>query len=68
MGALGCMDAEQDSAWLSLLVLSPEYLAGSECQHEMQRAFVRDPDLSNSTGKKSRTRYSTLRVYRARHK
>lgn len=49
IGALGCMDAEQDSAGLNLLVLSPEYLAGPDCVHEMQRAFARDPDLSNGS-------------------
>ena len=49
IGALGCMDAEQDAAGLTLLVISPEYLAGPDCVHEMQRAFVRDPDLSNGS-------------------
>ena len=49
IGAFGCMDAEQDSAGLNLLVLSPEYLAGPDCMHEMQRAFSRDPDLSNGS-------------------
>lgn len=49
IGALGCMDSEQDSATLNLLVLSPEYLNGPDCVHEMQRAFARDPELSNGS-------------------
>lgn len=34
------MDAEQDASDFSLLVLSPEYLASTMCQHEMQRAIA----------------------------
>ncbi len=34
------MDAEQDASDLSVLVLSPEYLASAMCQHEMQRAIA----------------------------
>lgn len=34
------MDAVQDAADFSLLVLSPEYLASAMCQHEMQRAIA----------------------------
>lgn len=34
------MDAEQDASDLSVLVLSPEYLASAMCQHEMQRALA----------------------------
>ena len=33
------MDAEQDVSDLSVLVLSPEYLASAMCRHEMQRAI-----------------------------
>lgn len=34
------MDAEQDVSDFSLLVLSPQYLASTMCQHEMQRAIA----------------------------
>ncbi len=34
------MDAEQDASDLSVLVLSPKYLASPMCQHEMQRAIA----------------------------
>ena len=40
------MDALQDAADLSLLVLSPEYLASAACRHEMDRAITGDPDFS----------------------
>ncbi len=36
------MDAEQDACDLSLLVLSPDYFASKNCQHEMQRAMASD--------------------------
>ncbi len=37
------MDAIQDAADLSILVLSPEYLRSDYCVHEMKRALRRDP-------------------------
>lgn len=49
LGALGGMDSDQDWADRSLLVLSPEYLNGSDCAHEMRRAIARDPDWSNGS-------------------
>ena len=42
---VGQMDAAQDGAAKSLLVLSPEYLASAYCRHEMQRAIARDPNF-----------------------
>ncbi len=42
---VGQMDAAQDSADASVLVLSPEYLASDACRHEMKRAVARDPRL-----------------------
>ena len=39
------MDNEQDSADMSLLVLTPDYLASDYCCYEMQRAINRDPDF-----------------------
>jgi hypothetical protein len=44
---LGQMDATQDSADLSVLVLSPDYLASKNCVHEMERAIARDPLFQN---------------------
>lgn len=44
---LGQMDATQDSADLSVLVLSPDYLASKNCVHEMERAIARDPQFQN---------------------
>lgn len=43
----GQMDATQDRAEMSVLVLSPDYLASDYCRHEMQRALARDPDFQN---------------------
>ena len=40
---VGQMDAIQDTADLSLLVLSPDYLGSGYCVHEMGRAVARDP-------------------------
>jgi hypothetical protein len=39
------MDDVQDRAELNLLVLSPEYLLSKYCQHEMDRAILRDPSF-----------------------
>ena len=50
---IGQMDAEQDGAEKSLLVLSQAYLASNYCMHELRRAVARDPDFS---------RYLTLPV------
>lgn len=44
---VGQMDAMQDRAHVSVLVLSPEYLASVPCQHEMARAIGRDPTFAN---------------------
>lgn len=43
------MDANQDQAETSLLVLSPDYLASEPCQHEMTRALARDPTFAHGT-------------------
>jgi hypothetical protein len=43
---IGQMDAVQDSADISVLVLSPEYLASNPCVHEMNRAVNRDPSFT----------------------
>ena len=43
------MDALVDDADVNLLVFSPEYLASPNCQREMERAFLRDPDFSGIT-------------------
>lgn len=40
---VGQMDSTQDSADLSVLVLSPDYVASSYCLHELERAVARDP-------------------------
>lgn len=42
----GQMDAAQDAAEVSVLVLSAEYLASDYCRHEMERAVASDPDFS----------------------
>ncbi len=38
---IGQMDAAQDAADASVLVLSPEYLKSKACRHEMKRAVAR---------------------------
>ncbi len=43
------MDAIQDKADMSLLVLSPEYLASDPCQHEMNRAIAKNPTFDPAT-------------------
>jgi hypothetical protein len=43
---IGEMDATQDAADKSLLVLSHAYLTSDYCWHEMVRAVARDPDFS----------------------
>jgi hypothetical protein len=43
-GVKGQMDATQDQADVSLLVLTPDYLASDYCRHEMDRALAADPD------------------------
>jgi len=42
---VGQMDATQDAAEMSVLVLSPDYLASRYCLHEMDRAIRRDPQF-----------------------
>ena len=42
---IGQMDATQEMAEMSLLVLSPEYLASGYCLHEMDKAIARDPQF-----------------------
>lgn len=49
VGVIGQMDAEQDKADASLLVLTPEYLTRTDCLHEMQRAIARDPNFANGS-------------------
>jgi len=44
-GVKGQMDATQDQAEVSLLVLTPDYLASDYCRHEMDRALAADPDF-----------------------
>jgi len=46
-GVIGQMDAWQDRADLSLLVLSPDYLASDYCRHEMARAIALDPGFAH---------------------
>lgn len=46
---LGQMDALQDQADASLLVLSPEYVASPACLHEMRRAVAKDPHFTGGT-------------------
>lgn len=43
-GLVEQMDATQDAADMSVLVLSPDYLASNNCVREMKRAIRRDPD------------------------
>ena len=43
---VGQMNALQDAAERSLLVLTPEYLESPACLHEMRRAVAKDPDLT----------------------
>lgn len=43
------MDTLQDQADISLLVLSPDYLASDACQHEMKRAISKDPGFTGRT-------------------
>lgn len=45
-GVKGQMDATQDQADVSLLVLTPDYLASDYCRHEMARTLAADPDFS----------------------
>lgn len=42
-GVKGQMNATQDQAEASLLVLTPDYLASDYCRHEMDRAIAADP-------------------------
>lgn len=44
-GVVGQMDATQDGADVSLLVLTPSYLASDYCCHEMERALAQDGAL-----------------------
>ncbi|MBV9658963.1 MAG: toll/interleukin-1 receptor domain-containing protein [Verrucomicrobia bacterium] len=43
---IGQMDAVQDRAKTSLLVLTPGYLASDYCLHEMRRAVAKDPTFA----------------------
>jgi len=49
VGVIGQMDAAQDQADASLLVLTPDYLRSEDCRHEMQRAIARDPQSANGS-------------------
>lgn len=44
---VGQMDAEQDAAQLSVLVLCREYFQSDYCVHEFKRALQRDPRFQN---------------------
>ena len=44
-GVKGQMDARQEQADVSLLGLTPDYLARDSCRHEMARALAADPDF-----------------------
>lgn len=44
---IGQMDSTQDHAEMSILVLSPDYLASPYCLHEMKRAIAQDPQFQN---------------------
>lgn len=44
-GLVGEMDATQDAAARSVLVLSPRYVESEYCRHEMRRAVERDPEF-----------------------
>ncbi len=46
-GVKGQMDATQDQADVSLLVLTPDYLASDYCRHEMDRAIAVDPHFEH---------------------
>ncbi len=46
---VGQMDDLQDGAEVSVLVLSPDYLASDYCTHEMRRSFTGDPDFSKGS-------------------
>lgn len=48
-GVIGQMDATQDQADVSLLVLTPDYLASDYCRHEMERAVARDAGTHNGS-------------------
>ncbi|MDX2033410.1 MAG: toll/interleukin-1 receptor domain-containing protein [Blastocatellia bacterium] len=43
---VGQMDAAQDAAEITALVLTPDYLQSPYCAHEMKRAIARDPDFA----------------------
>ncbi len=45
---LGQMDETQDRADVHVLVLSPDYVASSPCQHEMERAVALDPKFEKT--------------------
>lgn len=46
-GVKGQMDSTQDQTEVSLLVLTPDYLASGYCRHEMDRAIAADPGFSH---------------------
>ena len=46
---VGQMDATQDAADASVVVLSPEYLKSRACRHEMKQAVARDPRFENGS-------------------
>ena len=49
LGVIGQMDAMQDAAEITVLVLSPDYLKSDYCRHEMARALGPDPHIDGST-------------------
>lgn len=48
LGVIRQMDATQDAAEASVLILTPDYLRSAYCQHEMERAVARDPQFNGS--------------------
>src|SRR5215510_2417096 len=49
LGVIGQLDAMQDAAEITVLVLSPDYLKSDYCRHEMARALGPDPHIDGST-------------------
>jgi hypothetical protein len=48
LGVIGQMDALQDAAEMTVLILTPDYLLSDYCRHEMARAIARDPQFNGS--------------------
>ncbi len=48
VGVKGQMDATQDAAEMTVLILTEDYLKSEYCRHEMTRAIARDPGFTGS--------------------